>query len=520
GLEPNQEVQYGNIDFLWTFNSDWNAEASYDYSLLQDQLTQGYRINWQNRYFLSSLRYFETEGNNSIQLNFSFSLGHDPLDSLPVVSAQRLANTGSVSAVVYEDLNNDQQRQANEPVIPNAQVIATQQRRRAKTDEDGKAFIPGLYGTTPTDVTVVPKSLEDPFWIPSGDGTAFLPRPGLVKVVEIPIVTAGEVEGQVAFQSELFSDEQDQGGVPLILTDHQRDRSFTTRSAFDGFFLFDMIPPGDYELSVDPDYLKKHQLASRRPMQVKIGARGTLIVGANFDIYPESLYRYQNDADDSGQSFALDFGTFLSEKNARMVLNALRQVFPQALGQATSENGFEVAMQQNQLGQVNLSLAPLQDLDQAKYVCGALASEGLPCQIRPLASPQPAKPSKLAPTTKTTAVTPPATKPPGLVKNEAPAQRLKSESTPVKTAPMATKAPPKIEGNGFTIQLVSVSGEFAAEEYIESNGLTQAKIQPRRVNGDVMFAVIYGHYPTRQAAQADAQKLKTQLNIQPWIKPL
>ncbi|MGC9386779.1 MAG: hypothetical protein ACP5D0_07525, partial [Hydrogenovibrio sp.] len=31
GLEPNQEVQYGNIDFLWTFNSDWNAEASYDY---------------------------------------------------------------------------------------------------------------------------------------------------------------------------------------------------------------------------------------------------------------------------------------------------------------------------------------------------------------------------------------------------------------------------------------------------------------------------------------------------------
>ena len=96
------------------------------------------------------------------------------------------------------------------------------------------------------DVTIPPQGLEDPYWLPKSDGFTVKARPGKAALVEFPVIVTGEIDGMVYVR---------QGGsalevadVAMELIDADGNLVAETRSAFDGFFLFEGVPYGEYSV--------------------------------------------------------------------------------------------------------------------------------------------------------------------------------------------------------------------------------------------------------------------------------
>jgi hypothetical protein len=484
-IEPEQQADSANLDLLWNIAPDLNTEWAYDYNFTTEQLMQSYALNWGTKHFTTSFKVNLVDDMVSGQLNFRFSLGHDPMNHELMMSAKRLSNSGAVSALVFEDLNNNQQLDANEPRIENAEVIAVQQRRRAKTDAKGTTMLTGLYDTQPTDIEVNPNSLADPFWMPSQDGISFLPRPGLVKTVLIPIVTAGEIEGSVSYAPNLFNKAMEQGRVPLLLTNLQNGKNYTRETAFDGFYLFEKIPPGKYQLDIQPAFLQQKGLKTRNPIGIEVGANGTLIMGANFELYPQDKYQYATKPV-TDTLYTIDLGTFISENNAKVVINALRQVFPELLGKTNHDAPYELLLTKTPKQKYQVLLGPVTNLNYAKFLCGSLAKENLHCQVQKQAQQITAEQAAAAPISNATL---PVTSP-----------------TPVQT--------------GFTIQLMTLSDEANALAIVRQYQDQDVRLISKTLNGQTVYTLVSGAYPSKDAAQADAQLWKTRLGITPWIRAL
>ena len=94
-------------------------------------------------------------------------------------------------------------------------------------------------------VRVDQSSIEDPLLQPRGKGVVVVPRPGIAAEVELALSPSGEVEGSL-----VGADGEGLGGVQLELADQRGVAMVATLSEYDGYFLFDRVPYGDYRLRV------------------------------------------------------------------------------------------------------------------------------------------------------------------------------------------------------------------------------------------------------------------------------
>lgn len=524
-LKPESEPIAASLSASWNLMPNLSTQWRYGYDYETDSLSQSYDFTWAHSSFMTSLGVQKNQGTLSGRLNFRFSLGHDPIKNEIFVSGKRLSQTAAVSALVFEDLNNNQRLDADEPMIENAKVMAVQQRRNSVTDDKGAALITGLYASTPTDIGVDETSLEDPFWVPSREGISFLPRPGLVKTILIPVVSAGEVEGGIKLATELFAEPLDLENVPLVLTNAETGAVYKTRSQFDGYFLFNKVKPGQYSLTVAPEFLEKNQLETRQPMPISIGARGTLILGANFQLFPAGMYQPdKTQTPQDGVSYSVDLGSFVSEKNAQMVLTVLRTVFPDILSKLQMGAPVEMLMTK-QAQDYQLVLGPFNDVNPAKELCGELIKEDLHCQIQKHQ------------TSLENGKAPPADETPALIR-ENDHINLVAEPTEVKKSaelaevrenvavdrPMVEAALPQVERpeglTTYSIQLLSVQNRANIEAYVQKNDLKNTQIFITNKQGKRFYSLTVGLYATKQAALEDAKVLGEQLGLKPWVRAL
>jgi hypothetical protein len=218
-IEPEEKLQASSFSLLWNMANAFSSEYQYNKNHITDNEVHKIGMFWTHRRFISSFNVSQlSENNYSGNINFRFSLGHDPLKNKLVMSSRSMSNYGAAAVFVYHDLNNNQVFDYGEPAVEGVQVRSPQFRSRDYTDKHGRAFIPNLYPTEPTDIEIDPKTLTDPYWVPSIGGQSFLPRPGLVKTIYIPLSNAGEVEGKVTVIKNIESNPVGQGRVPLTLT--------------------------------------------------------------------------------------------------------------------------------------------------------------------------------------------------------------------------------------------------------------------------------------------------------------
>ncbi|RST29774.1 carboxypeptidase regulatory-like domain-containing protein [Sphingomonas ginkgonis] len=187
-----------------------------------------------------------SDGSVAAGLNLVFSLsgGGERMR----LSREPLATAGSVDALVFRDLNGNGVRDPGEPLEKGALITAGMQTAERPTDARGLASVGGLQLYRPVAIGIDTTTLADPMLVPAKAAQVVTPRPGVAAKVEIPLVGAGDVEGVLI---------KDGGGgfegLDLELVDQAGHVVATTRTDYDGYFLFERVGYGRYALRLTRD---------------------------------------------------------------------------------------------------------------------------------------------------------------------------------------------------------------------------------------------------------------------------
>ncbi len=226
-----------------------------------------------------------------------FGLVRDPRSGTIDMTRQRNAASGTVSAFVFLDENGDLEFNEGEKGLQDVRIDSIQTRRYAITDEDGYALLSGLREFLATDIKVDQSSLEDPFWIAGKPGNSIRPRPGHNVSMDFPIHISGEMDGTVWAIKR--GAREGVRNLTLILYDLDGRIVQTTQTAYDGFYLFSLIPPGEYYLAFEKADIETLDLVAPPPEKIQIGYEGTIIYGKDFML---------DSADQGGASFSIVSG--------------------------------------------------------------------------------------------------------------------------------------------------------------------------------------------------------------------
>ena len=238
-LSPDVRFRTAELSAYWSASekADFEAGLAYD---AQSKLARG-RLTHIRRFdtmAVSVTGEAATDGALALGFNLNFSL--DSSRGL-ALSRQPLANAGAIHARVYRDLNDNGRRDLAEPFEKGALITTGTKLVERATDARGEVLVAGLANYQPIAVGIDTSSLSDPMLAPRKALQVVTPRPGVAADVEIGLVGAGDIEGAII---------RDGGdgfeGLDVELVDAAGRVVSTTRTDFDGFFLFERVAYGRY----------------------------------------------------------------------------------------------------------------------------------------------------------------------------------------------------------------------------------------------------------------------------------
>ena len=255
-VAPASRFKTAELSAYWSASekADFEGAVAYD---AQARLT---------RARLTHIRRFDTmavaltgeaasDGSLAVGFNLNFSL--DSSRRGLALSRQQLASAGAVRATVFRDLNDNGRRDTGEPFEKGALITTGSRLAERTTDARGTVLVAGLTNYLPVSVGIDTSSLGDPTLAPKKALQVVTPRPGIAAEVEIALVGAGDIEGAVVKDGgEGFE------GLDLELVDASGKVVATTRSDYDGFFLFERVAYGHYVVRIAADSARIAKVAA------------------------------------------------------------------------------------------------------------------------------------------------------------------------------------------------------------------------------------------------------------------
>lgn len=232
-------------------DSDLQGQLEYMARSDEFRLAAGYSRRFK-KFSLRSDAFVTSRGGVGANVQLAFSLGPDPVEGGIRVSHTKLARSGQAAVTVFRDDNGDGVRGPDEEYLKDVLVEAGLRTTDAYTGENGRAIVDDLRPFRPVLVGVDETTLGDPFLAPSTKGIVITPRPGVIAQIELPMSPTGEIEGLLLNPSGI-----EQPGVKLELLDARGAVVADTISEFDGFFLLQKVPYGEYRLRVAEDAARK-----------------------------------------------------------------------------------------------------------------------------------------------------------------------------------------------------------------------------------------------------------------------
>ncbi|MGV3708437.1 MAG: hypothetical protein ACO1Q7_06310, partial [Gemmatimonas sp.] len=175
------------------------------------------------------------------------------------LSAEPATGRSGIAGVVFLDDNGDGVHQRSETVVPDVQLYVNN--KSLVSDKQGAFMAWGMPGYAVQQIHVDTSSLADPTWIPMQSFTSVRTIAGTVVTVDIPIVRAGVLRGNIrADYTRALRDSAivsaDQGvswGTPVQLMLHNVKTGATRLmdTFSDGSFYEENVAPGEYILSID-----------------------------------------------------------------------------------------------------------------------------------------------------------------------------------------------------------------------------------------------------------------------------
>jgi len=259
GPRPGLERANVRVDANLDERSDVQGQVEYIGQADEFRFTAAYTRRF-DKLLLRGDAFVTTRGGVGAGVQVAFSLGSDPVRGGVRVSQAKLARNGQADVTVFRDDDGNGRRDPGEAVLKDVLVEAGQRSTDAWTSENGRTIIDELRPFRPVLVGVDESTLGDPFLAPAVKGIVITPRPGVMAKIEIPISPSGEVEGLLLGVNGLETP-----GVALELVDRNGDVVAETISEFDGFFLFQRVPYGQYRIQVAEEAARKLEVARGLP---------------------------------------------------------------------------------------------------------------------------------------------------------------------------------------------------------------------------------------------------------------
>lgn len=257
---PEGRFRSAEVSAYWAASDDADFEAAVAYDA-PGKLVRG-RLTHVRRFQTMALALTgEAASDGSVALGFNLNFSLDSGRGFKL-SRRPLASAGAIDALVYRDLNDNGRRDAGEPLEEGAFVTTGSRLAEQTTDVNGRVMIAGLNPNMPVAVGIDTTSLANPMLAPKKALQLVTPRRGVAAPVEIGLVGAGDIEGVIA-----KGDGQGFEGLDLELVDPSGNVVATTRTDFDGFFLFERVAYGEYRVRV------ARESAQIARISVEIGVR-------------------------------------------------------------------------------------------------------------------------------------------------------------------------------------------------------------------------------------------------------
>ena len=240
------------------------------------------------RFALALSASYSSQRELALGLQLFVALGREPRTGKWFADAVPMAGMGAVSARAFVDRNLNGLREPNEELVPNASfIINSGGRHPTPTADDGTAFMGRLTPGSYADIALDASTLEDPLWKSVRQGVRVLPRPGLVQMLEFPVVSTSEIDGTVYLLDKTGNaDKRGIGDAVVQLVDSQGVVVMSTPSSSDGFYLLRQVMPGRYVLRISPAQATKLALAATLERPVEVMPDGDFISGQDLELKP------------------------------------------------------------------------------------------------------------------------------------------------------------------------------------------------------------------------------------------
>ena len=244
-LEPvsiRSELRYGR-----SRDYSYNLFANYDFN--DDEKRLGFQISRDFDTYLGSAETdWSSDGGFGFMLRASTSIGPYDQDEGYIARSKSFSNVGPIASTVFRDKNYDGIYNGDDEPVEAVKIDISRKSSRERTDEDGYLMDFVSASGKVVDVKVKKTTIQDPYLISAAPGYSVYPRPGAVHKLDFPLIETGAIDGTMS----VGASGEPMRGVTLELLNEEGDVIQTTKTAADGYYTFERIPPGDYTIRPEP----------------------------------------------------------------------------------------------------------------------------------------------------------------------------------------------------------------------------------------------------------------------------
>lgn len=366
-LEPIKEFTQHAASLNLALASSVQSEIEFKYQPLSERWSSSLGINWRRDEFnfqTDLQRNNEDDWRLAFFINFSFGYQRD-INKFHF-SNRSLSNYGALAVRVFEDENVNGLFDEGEMLIDGAKVIGVQNRKRSTTDESGVAVLASMPNHKTTDIILDRESLPDPFLIPTTSGISITPRAGYIGRLDFPVVISGEIDGTIYIRTS-NGEEKIASYATVFLLDEEDKIVATTRTEFDGYYLFTDLVPGNYHISIDKKYIKRAKLRDPEKVELVLAEAGVILNGSDLILSELEFHK----------GFAVLSKSFTSLKVLKAYWFLVRKQF---------NNQFKAKafyFQNESDGKYQLYLGFYQEEIEAITACTELTAEKINCRVEP-----------------------------------------------------------------------------------------------------------------------------------------
>jgi hypothetical protein len=268
-----------NLQLQKRFNKMLYAEANFSYQYQTGNYQVGLSVyidfNFMRSSINTSIQKKQFTSTQSFVGSIHFTTGPDPV----FTSNNSSVGRAGVDVLVFLDINHNNLKDANEPLVKNASV-AINKGKQIRTDNDTVHRFVSLEPYSSYLLTVANNGFPSISWILEKSTWSVSTSPNQLTKVFIPVKPMGEVEGLV---STLKSGKKTPASRLLVyILDSQSKQVAKVLTEQNGYFSYLGLAPGTYEIRFDEKQLKGLGLSltyAQTSFEVKVSSQGDLVSG-------------------------------------------------------------------------------------------------------------------------------------------------------------------------------------------------------------------------------------------------